>query len=164
MFTELIESIKLVNELKDRGLTISCAESCTGGLVAKSITDVSGVSSVFFGGVVSYDNSVKENVLGVSHQTLESVGAVSYETACEMAKGVKNLMKTDIGISTTGIAGPGGGTPQKPVGTVYIGISYKDKTEAKLLSLNPRLSRDEIRNEATRLVLSLAIEKILENY
>ena len=91
MFTELIESIKLVNELKDRGLTISCAESCTGGLVAKSITDVSGVSSVFFGGVVSYDNSVKENVLGVSHQTLESVGAVSYETACEMAKGVKNL-------------------------------------------------------------------------
>jgi PncC family amidohydrolase len=81
-----------------------------------------------------------------------------------MANGVKNLMKTDIGISTTGIAGPGGGTPQKPVGTVYIGIAYKDKVEGYLLSINPNFNRDEIRNEATVRVLSLAIEKILENY
>ncbi len=160
----LKESVDLVNELIRLGLTISCAESCTGGLVAKSITDISGVSSVFYGGVVSYDNSVKENVLGVSGSTLNTVGAVSYDTACQMAQGVKSLLKTDIGISTTGIAGPGGGTQQKPVGTVYIGIAYKDKAEATLLSLSPELSRDEIRNEATRLVLKLAYEKILQNY
>ncbi|MBO4983499.1 MAG: nicotinamide-nucleotide amidohydrolase family protein [Clostridia bacterium] len=160
----LKESVNLVNELQRLGLTISCAESCTGGLVAKSITDNSGVSSVFYGGVVSYDNSVKENVLGVRSETLASVGAVSYETACQMASGVKELMKTDIGISTTGIAGPGGGTPQKPVGTVYIGIAYKDKVDAYLLSLGANSTREEIRNEATRLVISLAYEKILENY
>ncbi|MBQ8146822.1 MAG: nicotinamide-nucleotide amidohydrolase family protein [Clostridia bacterium] len=160
----LNEGVILVEELKKRNLTVSCAESCTGGLVAKSLTDISGVSSVFYGGVVSYDNSVKENVLGVSGNTLATVGAVSYDTACQMAKGVKELLKTDIGISTTGIAGPGGGTPSKPVGTVYIGVAYKDKVEATLLSLSPTLTRDEIRNEATRLVLKLAYEKILENY
>ena len=157
-------STKIVSALAERGLTISTAESCTGGLIAKSITDVSGASLVFYGGVVSYDNSVKENVLGVKAETLSTLGAVSGETACQMAKGVKNLLKTDIGISTTGIAGPGGGTPTKPVGTVYIGIAYKDKVECKLLNINPCLSRDQIRNETVKQLLTITYKKILENY
>ena len=157
-------STKIVSALTERGLTISTAESCTGGLIAKSITDVSGASLVFYGGVVSYDNSVKENVLGVKAETLSTLGAVSGETACQMAKGVKDLLKTDIGISTTGIAGPGGGTPTKPVGTVYIGIAYKDKVEYKLLNINPCLSRDQIRNEAVKQLLTITYKKILENY
>ena len=157
-------SAKLVSLLQEKGLTISTAESCTGGLVAKSITDISGASLVFFGGVVSYDNSVKENVLGVSLSTLKNYGAVSYQTATEMAKGVAALMKTDIGISTTGIAGPGGGTKEKPVGTVYIGLNFKGTTEYKLLSLCPTLSRDEIRKETVISLLNWVIEKISQNY
>ena len=155
---------KLVLALKERGLTISTAESCTGGMVAKAITDVSGASQVFWGGVVSYDNSVKENVLGVERDTLNTVGAVSHDTACQMATGVKRVIKTDLGISTTGIAGPTGGTKEKPVGTVYVGIAYKDTVEGHLLSINPKLSREEIRQEAVNRLLSLAYEKILENY
>ena len=150
--------------LKERGLTISTAESCTGGLIAKSLTDVPGASSVFWGGVISYDNSVKENVLGVKRETLMTLGAVSYDTACQMAKGVKELLKTDIGISTTGIAGPGGGTPEKPVGTVYVGIAYGDTVEGFLLSIDSSLSRDEIRKRAVQELLELTKEKILQNY
>ncbi len=154
----------VVKALSERKLTIATAESCTGGLIAKSITDISGASAVFYGGVVSYDNSVKENVLGVKKETLNTLGAVSKDTACQMALGVKKLLKTDIGISTTGIAGPGGGTPQKPVGTVYVGIAYLDKVEGFLLNIDSNLSRDEIRNEATKRLLSMALEKILQNY
>lgn len=157
-------SYALVSLLREKGLTISTAESCTGGLVAKSITDIAGASSVFFGGVVSYDNSVKENVLGVKNDTLKNFGAVSYQTAIEMAKGVRTLMKTDIGISTTGIAGPGGGSKEKPVGTVYIGFSFKEETGFRLLSLNPSLSRDEIREETVKSILKWVIEKICQNY
>ena len=103
-------------------------------------------------------------MLGVKRETLLSLGAVSHDTACQMALGVKNLLKTDIGISTTGIAGPGGGTPEKPVGTVYVAVAYQDTVEGFLLNIDPTLSRDEIRNEATRAILSLACEKVLENY
>ena len=157
-------SNKLSEILKERGLTISTAESCTGGLVAKTITDISGVSEVYYGSVVSYDNSVKENVLGVKKETLDTVGAVSAETASQMAMGVKACLKTDIGISTTGIAGPGGATPGKPVGTVYIGIAFGDNVYTELLPIPSNLSRDEIRNLATKLLLEATIEKILENY
>ena len=157
-------SYQLVRLLLEKGLTISTAESCTGGLIAKCITDVSGASAVFFGGVVSYDNSVKENVLGVQHDTLLSYGAVSSQTACQMARGVSSLMKTDVGISTTGIAGPGGGTPEKPVGTVYIGFSYKGTVESELLTLCPSHSRDEIREETVKEILKRTIEKICQNY
>ena len=155
---------EVIKALKERGLTISTAESCTGGLVAKCLTDISGASDAFYGGVVSYDNSVKENVLGVSRKTLSELGAVSYDTACQMAVGVKRITGTDIGISTTGIAGPGGGTAIKPVGTVFVGFAYKDKVDSVLLSIDPSLSRDEIRNEATKRLLSMTLEKILENY
>lgn len=151
---------KIVSRLKEKGLTLSCAESCTGGLIAKSITDVAGCSSVFYGGVVSYDNSVKMGVLGVKSATLDSYGAVSYETACEMALGVKRALNTSIGISTTGIAGPGGATPNKPVGTVYIGIAFGSTVNALRLDIGSDKSRDEIRTEAVMRILALLLEKL----
>jgi len=151
---------KLVELLKSKELTLSCAESCTGGLIAKSITDISGCSEVFYGGVVSYDNSVKMNILGVKEQTLESVGAVSHETAREMALGVKRALKTDVGISTTGIAGPSGGTAEKPVGTVYIAIATADGVESFRLDIGSSLSRDEIRHRAAYQILELLMKKL----
>ena len=155
---ELCEA--LVNKLKEKNLTLSCAESCTGGLIAKSITDVSGCSSVFYGGVVSYDNIVKMGVLGVKEDTLKAHGAVSYQTAEEMASGVKRACSTDIGISTTGIAGPGGAVPGKPVGTVYIGIAINDTVESARLDLGSENSRDTIRQNAVLELLTRLLEKI----
>ena len=155
---------ELVNILKEKGLTLSCAESCTGGLVSKAITDVSGASSVFYGGVVSYDNSVKMNILGVKSATLDVYGAVSNQVAEQMAVGVREACKTDVGISTTGIAGPSGGSAEKPVGTVFIGISFNDIIFSENLRINPSYSRDEIRCETVKQLLSVLIDKIRENY
>ena len=151
---------ELVALLKKKGLTLSCAESCTGGLVAKTVTDVSGCSDVFVGGVVSYANEVKINVLGVCADDLSKHGAVSETVAKQMADGVRRVCGADIGISTTGIAGPGGGTKDKPVGTVYIGFSYLDCSEAFNLALDNSLSRDEIRHLTVSKLLSHVINKI----
>ncbi|MFP5490723.1 MAG: nicotinamide-nucleotide amidohydrolase family protein [Bacteriovoracia bacterium] len=112
-------------------LTISFAESCTGGLCSHRLTQVSGISQVFWGSVVSYDNSVKEKVLHVKADTIQKHGAVSEHVAMEMAQGVRLNLKTSIGVSLTGIAGPMGGTEEKPVGTVWIGFSTAEKTYAK---------------------------------
>ena len=150
----------LVNKLKEKNLTLSCAESCTGGLIAKCITDISGCSSVFYGGVVSYDNIVKMGILGVKEETLKEHGAVSNQTAEEMARGVKRACSTDIGISTTGIAGPGGAVPGKPVGTVYIGFAIKDNVESMRLDLGDNNSRDCIRHKAVYEILTRLLEKI----
>lgn len=106
-----------------QGKTLSVAESCTGGFMAHLITSVSGASEYFYGGVVSYDNSIKINVLGVDKEIIEKYGAVSSQCAEAMAAGVKRLMKTDYAIATTGIAGPNGGTEEKPVGLVWVGIA-----------------------------------------
>ncbi|HIP86524.1 MAG TPA: CinA family protein [Aquifex sp.] len=114
--------------LRDKGLTLATAESCTGGMVASSLVNVPGSSEYFIGSVVAYSNEVKEKLLGVKRETLDKWGAVSAQTAKEMAEGVKKLLGTDIGISTTGIAGPSGGTETKPVGLTYFGISFKKKT------------------------------------
>ncbi|MFV1884190.1 MAG: CinA family nicotinamide mononucleotide deamidase-related protein [Balneola sp.] len=108
--------------LKFKGLKIATAESCTGGLIATQITDTPGSSEYMLGGIVSYANEVKVNQLGVNQEDLDSVGAVSKEIALQMAKGVVEKLGSDIGISTTGVAGPGGGTKEKPVGTVWIGV------------------------------------------
>ena len=116
----------LVELLKARGLTCATAESCTGGGVGSAITAVPGSSAVFYGGVISYDNSVKENVLGVSPETLASVGAVSSACAAQMASGARRLLKTDLAVSLTGIAGPDGGSAEKPVGLVWFGLATKD--------------------------------------
>lgn len=112
----------VVRALCDHHLHLATAESCTGGLISKRITEVAGSSQVFDCGVCSYANKIKHQILGVSEETLDRFGAVSPETAAQMAAGVRRLAGADIGISTTGIAGPGGGTPEKPVGLVYIGV------------------------------------------
>ena len=112
--------------LAKQGLTLALAESCTGGLVGHRITNVPGSSEYFIGGVVAYAYEAKERVLGVRHDTLYDHGAVSEETALEMARGARRLLMTDIALSVTGIAGPGGGLPGKPVGLVYIALSARD--------------------------------------
>jgi len=113
---------KIGETLRKRGLKLAVAESCTGGLVGSKITDVPGASSYFLGGVIAYSNDIKMNILGVKRETLENFGAVSKECAKEMAIGVSDLFKADVAIATTGIAGPTGGSKDKPVGLVYIAI------------------------------------------
>lgn len=113
--------------LKDKGMTLSTAESCTGGGIAALITSVPGSSSYFKGGIVAYSNEVKMNLLHVSPQTLEKYGAVSRETVIEMAKGAMEALKTECAVATSGIAGPGGGTLEKPVGTIWMAVSCRDK-------------------------------------
>lgn len=110
--------------------TISVAESCTGGLLGKLLTDLAGSSSYFLGGALTYSNEAKETMLHVSHETLETFGAVSEQTAKEMAQGTRQLLNADIGVSLTGIAGPGGGSDEKPVGTFYVGIATESLCEA----------------------------------
>lgn len=126
--TTLPEAVGLM--LRDRKMTVAVAESCTGGLVASMFTDVPGSSEYFERGVVSYSNRSKQELLGVSPETLRANGAVSRETAMAMAEGVKRLSGASIGIATTGIAGPGGGTPEKPIGTVHMAITDGTRTEA----------------------------------
>ena len=127
---------QVIAALKERGLTLSTAESCTGGLAAKRLTDVPGASSVFLGGVVSYTNGVKERVLGVPHDTLEVYSAVSEPTARAMAEGVRRLTCADFGLSVTGVAGPDKDDAGHDVGTVYIALSTPNETTAQLLHLS----------------------------
>jgi len=121
--------------LLQKNITISTAESCTGGLISETLTNIPGISNVFIGGAVTYSNGSKMEFLGVKEQTLHEYGAVSRETASEMAEGIRKRLKTDIGISVTGIAGPGGGTELKPVGLVYIGLATEKGTITKELRL-----------------------------
>ena len=117
--------------LHERGLKLVLAESCTGGLLGSRITDVPGSSEYFLGGVVAYAYEAKADLLGVSWETLNTKGAVSRETVLEMARGVRHRMKAHIAVSVSGIAGPGGGTPEKPVGTTWIGLAAEDGEWAK---------------------------------
>jgi PncC family amidohydrolase len=112
--------------LVEQGLTLALAESCTGGLIGHRITNVPGSSEYFMGGVVAYAYDAKERLLGVRHDTLYDYGTVSEETALEMARGARRLLMTDLALAVTGIAGPGGGMPGKPVGLVYIALSARD--------------------------------------
>ena len=118
---------ELASVLWAEKITLSTAESCTGGSVAALITSVPGSSEYFKGGIVAYSNEVKENLLHVSAETLEKYGAVSRETVMEMVAGAMKTLKTDCAVATSGIAGPGGGTPDKPVGTIWIAVAYKDE-------------------------------------
>ena len=121
--------------LTERKETVSIAESCTGGYLAHQFTKVSGSSAYFMGGIISYDNAVKINQLGVKTETLNTYGAVSEQTVIEMSENVRKLMKTTYGLATSGIAGPNGGTPEKPVGTIWIAISSEKETITKQLTL-----------------------------
>ena len=127
---------QVVAALKERGMTLALAESCTGGLAAKRLTDVPGASAVFLGGVVSYTNGVKEWALGVPHDMLEEYGAVSEPVARAMAEGVRRLTGADCGVSVTGVAGPDRDDRGHEVGTVYIALSEGNGTDVRLLHLS----------------------------
>ena len=149
----------LVALLVQKGLKIATAESCTGGLLAKLITDVSGASAVFDYGIVSYANEIKWGQLGVKRETVETYGAVSEQTAREMAQCAAKNAGADIGLSTTGIAGPTGGTAEKPNGTCYIGVYFNGTTTVK--RVNTGLSdREQNRALFAEKALTLAKETI----
>lgn len=132
----------VVRHMSERGLTLSGAESCTGGAIAASITAVPGSSAMFMGSLVAYDNQVKQSMLGVLPETLAECGAVSEAVVRQMALGVKERMGTDYAIATSGIAGPSGGSKEKPVGTVWMALAGPDGTEAKCLTLGNSRARN----------------------
>ncbi|WP_250846932.1 competence/damage-inducible protein A [Aquisphaera insulae] len=141
-------------ELRRTGATLASAESCTGGLVAQMITSMAGVSPYFLGGVISYANSAKTSLLGVPAELLATHGAVSPEVAEAMAAGARVRFGADIAVSTTGVAGPAGGTPEKPVGLVYLGLSTADGTWSKRLDIGPEQPRDIIQRRAAKNALN----------
>jgi PncC family amidohydrolase len=148
---------KLVQVLTEKNMTCATAESCTGGGVGYAITGVSGASAVFWGGVISYDNSVKQHVLGVTEDVLKTEGAVSSQCAMMMAEGVRRLMKVDLTVSLTGIAGPGGGSADKPVGLVWFGLASADytMTERKIFDGD----RESVRAAAIEHALNMLLKE-----
>ena len=150
---------KLVKALIEKKMTCATAESCTGGGVGFAITAVAGSSAVFWGGVISYDNSVKHGVLGVPEEVLATKGAVSSECAAAMAEGARRLLKTDLAVSITGVAGPGGGSPDKPVGLVWFGLASESGTitEKKVFPGG----REDVRAAAVENALGLLLANAL---
>lgn len=154
---------RLVSLLKEKNFVASTAESCTGGLIAKRITDVSGSSSVFNCGIVSYSNEIKHSVLGVSEETLRKYGAVSEQTVREMVSGVLKLSKANVAVAVSGIAGPNSDNTEKPVGLIFIAGSNGKKTVVKKLENKftgdvRRLNRENASDEALKILISLAGE------
>ncbi len=149
---------KIVEELIRRGYTITTAESCTGGLLAGRVLNVSGASSVYNEGYITYSNEAKVRLLGVSHETLETYGAVSEQTAREMAFGAAKAANANVGLSTTGIAGPGGGTLEKPVGLVYVGCSINGETSVQECRFGG--DRQENREMSVEAALKLLIKQL----
>jgi PncC family amidohydrolase len=149
----------LVGELLvPRGLTLAVAESCTGGLISHRITNISGSSRYFLGGTTAYANEAKMKLLGVSPETLEAHGAVSRETVLEMGRGVRLALSADIGISTSGIAGPTGGTAEKPVGTTWIGFSSAQGEEARYFLFQG--DRSSVKQQAAEAALQLLADHL----
>jgi nicotinamide-nucleotide amidase len=149
--------------LKGRGATLALAESCTGGLLAKRLTDSPGSSAYFEEGLVTYSNDAKERLLGVKHETLIEHGAVSEAVAREMAEGARRTAGADYGLSVTGVAGPDGGTEDKPVGLVWIGISNEEKTFTEKLDLSAwRRSREAIRERSANRAFDILRRKLEE--
>lgn len=145
--------------LAKKFLTIACAESCTGGLLASRLTDVAGSSAYVMGAIVSYTNEVKSALLGVRETTLSSFGAVSEETACEMAEGIRRAVPADIGVAITGIAGPGGATREKPVGLVYVAVSYTGNILVRRNVFTG--TRAEVKYQSTEKALAMIREVLL---
>jgi len=141
-------------------LTLAVAESCTGGLLGARLTAIPGSSDVFFGGVIAYANDVKRDLLDVDQKALDAHGAVSEDVVRQMAEGARARLRTSLGIGITGIAGPGGGTPEKPVGTVWVALAHHDGTRALQLRLIG--DREEIRRRATQSALELVRRTLLE--
>ena len=145
------EARALLTLLREKGLTLSTAESCTGGNIAHNITLIPGSSELFMGGIVSYSNDVKHRVLGVSEETLATYGAVSRPVVEQMAEGACRVCATDCAVATSGIAGPGGAGPGKPVGTVWIAARCRDITEARVFHFPGE--RAEVIDQATAAAL-----------
>jgi len=145
----------LVTLFSARKLKFALAESCTGGLISSRITNIPGASEIFNGGVVCYANDVKRDVLGVPQETLETEGAVSASCATAMAEGARKALKADIAVSVTGIAGPGGGTPAKPVGLVFIGIATEEAISVEEHHFSG--DRERIRQQAADAALTAAL-------
>ena len=154
-----VEAI-LGNLLKQRGQTIATAESCTGGRLAAALNAQSGSSAYYMGSVVAYANEIKEQVLGVKHITLEKYGAVSEQTVREMAEGVRRLMNTDYTVATSGVAGPTGGTADKPVGTVWIAWATPEGTEAECFHFGVAREREQITQRAVTVALVRLIQSL----
>jgi PncC family amidohydrolase len=144
------------NLARQLDIRLAAAESCTGGLLSHLLTNVPGSSDYFLGSVISYANQAKIHLLDVKPETLERFGAVSRDTVLEMAHGVRQVFSADIGISVSGIAGPGGGTPDKPVGTTWIGLSVAESDQAWLFQFSG--DRQEIKRQAAEMALRLLIE------
>ena len=150
--------VEVLDGLRGAGLTIAIAESCTGGRICDRLTDVPGSSERFMGGVVAYSNASKVGLLGVSPSTLKASGAVSEECAREMAAGVAKAFGADMGVAVTGIAGPGGGTPEKPVGLVFIAIARKG--EGTVFRMVFDGDRERVKKQATEEALRLTLAHI----
>ncbi len=155
---ESIEA-RLIGALLQNNMKIATAESCTGGMIAAKITSVAGASECFDCGVVTYSNEQKHKLLSVNKETLSKYGAVSEETALEMCIGVRSLANADFGISVTGIAGPGGGTPEKPVGTVWIGICGENVHRAFRFLFSG--DRDMVRRQTVITALEMARRAVM---
>ena len=152
---------RAVKLLKEKGYTLSTAESCTGGLLAGRIINVSGASDIINVGFVTYANEAKMKYLGVSEEVLRDHGAVSFECAHQMALGVTSQMDAEVGLATTGIAGPGGGTAEKPVGLVYIGCSICGNVSVEEYHFSG--TREQIRNRTVKEALTLLIKRLENN-
>ena len=149
--------LELVEELKEKKLVLTTAESCTGGLISSVIVNISGASTVFKQGFVTYCDKAKEDLLGVRHETMDKYKAVSSEVASEMATGAKEVSGADVAVSVTGVAGPSM-EDGKPVGLVYIGCAYKDKVEVREFNFDG--DRKTIRFKATKYALQLVLDCI----
>lgn len=148
--------IQIGNLLRQKGLTLATAESCTGGLIGHRLTNIPGSSEYYLGGVIAYANQAKSALLGVSPQTLQTCGAVSRETVLEMARGARRTFSADLAVSVSGIAGPGGGLPDKPVGTTWLGLSTAEGDWARTACFNG--SRDENKAASASAALQLVLD------
>ena len=149
---------KIINKLINNNITISVAESCTGGMISSKLTSEAGISKVFSMGLITYSNIAKSNLLNISPYYINKYGAVSYQTASIMANNLQKKSKSKLCISTTGIAGPSGGTRTKPVGLIYIGIKYKSKISILKYILHG--SRNQIQRKTVKAVFE-ALEKLI---
>ena len=148
-----------VKGLKEKQLTVATAESCTGGLIAKSVTDIAGSSAVLAGGMVTYTNRIKIDVLGVDENIIKEHSEVSYACAEAMAKRAKEVFGTDYALSATGYAGPGGGTEKDPTGTVYIGIAKPTGVRSERICIE-NATRTQVRNTVAHYALKMLLDEV----
>ena len=152
-------SAQLIKTARAQNVTLATAESCTGGLIGAAITATAGSSSIFHGGIIAYHNDVKINLLGVDPNSLDTDGAVSETIAVQMARGCRERLGVDIAVSVTGVAGPDGGSEDKPVGTVWIGLATQNGTTAKLHNF-PDISRNKVRDYTCLAALKTCIQTL----